>query len=112
MDKRKTIIFGGLAAAAMAGGIAITSVASAGGSAEGNDQDVPIEGSNLERASAAALAHTGGGTVTETEVGDEESLYEVEVRLPDGSSMDVQLDESFDVVGDKVDDDGSETDAD
>lgn len=113
MDKRKTIIWGGLAAATMAAGIGITSVASAGGSGEGGtDDEVPIEGTDLDRASAAALAHTGGGTVTETETGDEESLYEVEVRLPDGTSMDVQLDASFDVVSDKVDDDGSETDAD
>jgi uncharacterized membrane protein YkoI len=53
----------------------------------------------LEKAKAVALAHTGGGRVTETEVGDEESLYEVEVTLPDGSRVDVQLDEGFTVVG-------------
>ena len=56
----------------------------------------------MEQASDAALAHTGGGTVTETEVGDEESLYEVEVTLDDGSQVDVQLDEDFNVVGDEV----------
>lgn len=105
MNKRRTIIFGGMAAAAAAAGIGVASVASAGG---GSDREAPIKGSALDRASAAALAHTGGGTVTETEVGDEESLYEVEVRLPDGSSMDVQLDDQFKVVGDKVDDDRSE----
>jgi len=57
----------------------------------------------LEQASAAALAHTGGGRVTETEVGDEDSYYEVEVTLDDGSQVDVQLDESFHVVGAKGD---------
>ena len=46
------------------------------------------------KASQAALAFTGGGTVTGTEVGDEESLYEVEVTLADGSQTDVQLDET------------------
>ncbi len=51
----------------------------------------------------AALAHTGEGRVTETEVGDEESLYEVEVTLNDGSQVDVQLDENFAVVGSKAD---------
>ena len=61
--------------------------------------DAPITGAALARAKAAALAHTGGGKVTETEVGDEESLYEVEVTLPDGSHVDVQLDERFQVVG-------------
>ena len=33
--------------------------------------DAPLTGAALERATEAALAHTGGGTVTETEVGDD-----------------------------------------
>ncbi len=53
----------------------------------------------LAHASAAALAHLGEGTVTETEVEDEESYYEVEVTKDDGTQVDVQLDESFTVVG-------------
>ena len=57
---------------------------------------------------AAALAHTGGGRVTETEVGDEESYYEVEVTLADGSQVDVQLDREFNVVGSESDDDSAE----
>jgi uncharacterized membrane protein YkoI len=57
-----------------------------------------INGSALERASAAALSHLGGGRVTDTEVGDEESYYEVEVTLADGRQVDVQLDEDFNVV--------------
>ena len=51
----------------------------------------------------AALASTGGGQVTGTEVGDEESLYEVEVTRADGSQVDVQLDKAFKVVGSKDD---------
>jgi len=39
--------------------------------------------------------------VTDTEVGDEDSYYEVEVTLGDGSQVDVQLDKAFKVV-DKV----------
>ena len=62
-----------------------------------------ITGSALDKASAAALEHTGEGRVTETEVGDEESYYEVEVTLDDGSQVDVQLDEQFNVVGDEAD---------
>jgi len=68
---------------------------------EGPDQS--IGGSALDQASAAALQHTGGGQVTDTEVGDEESYYEVEVSLNDGSQVDVQLDRSFNVVGDELD---------
>ena len=67
--------------------------------ASGGDRDEAITGPALQRASAAALASTGGGTVTETEVGDEESRYEVEVTLADGRQVDVQLDEEFTVVG-------------
>jgi hypothetical protein len=48
--------------------------------------------------------------VTGTEVGDEESHYEVEITLHDGRQVDVQLDESFDLVGryaDEEDDGGA-----
>ena len=53
---------------------------------------------------------TGGGRVTGTEVGDEESLYEVEVTLDDGSQVDVQLDEQFRVVGSEADDESGADD--
>ena len=69
--------------------------------------DKPIPGAARDRAGAAALEHTGGGRVTETEVGDEESYYEVEVTRADGSQVDVQLDRGFKVVGAEGDDDGA-----
>ena len=68
------------------------------GASSGDDQEPAISGDALDRASAAALAHTGEGRVTDTEVGDEDSYYEVEVTLDDGSQVDVQLDEEFHVV--------------
>ncbi len=68
---------------------------------EGPDQ--AIGGSALDQASAAALQETGGGEVTDTEVGDEESYYEVEVTRDDGSQVDVQLDRGFNVVGSEAD---------
>jgi len=101
MDRRSKLIVAGIG---IFGFVAAgTGIAIAGG----NDDDAtetPIRGADLERASAAALAHTGGGQVTGTEVDDEESYYEVEVTLTDGTQVDVQLDASFAVVGDKVDD--------
>ncbi len=104
MHRRTKIIVAtaaiGLVAAAGAG----ISVASGNGA----DNDGPITGAALDRASAAALVHTGGGRVTETEVGDEESYYEVEVTLADGSQVDVQLDENFNVVGDAADNETSD----
>jgi hypothetical protein len=50
-------------------------------------------------APTAGLARTGGGRVTGTEVGDEDSYDEVEVTLESGQQVDVQLDEQFRVVG-------------
>lgn len=69
-----------------------------------DDNDVPITGEALERASQAAIEHVGGGTVTDTEVGDEEGAYEVEITRADGSQVDVHLDENFGVLGTEADD--------
>ena len=90
----------GVAALVAAGGF---TYARAQSDDDGDEVDTPISGGDLERASAAALAATGGGRVTETEIGDEESYYEVEVTLDDGSQVDVQLDEGFHVVGSEDD---------
>ena len=97
---RTALIATGVLAAAAGGGAAI-----AGATGEGEDRgpDRAITGSAVDRASEAALKATGGGKVTETEVGDEESYYEVEVTKADGSQVDVQLDRDFTVVGSKAD---------
>ena len=97
--QRNAKIIAGSAIVVVALGIG-AGVAVAAGS--GDDNEGPITGAALEQASAAALADTGGGHVTESEVGDEESYYEVEVTLDDGSQVDVQLDKNFNVVGDKT----------
>jgi uncharacterized membrane protein YkoI len=70
-------------------------VAIATGSGE---NETPLTGDALAKASAAALEYTGGGRVTDSEVGDEEGYYEVEVTLGDGSEIDVHLDENFKVI--------------
>ena len=102
MRRRTTLIGTGLVAgAALAGGVGVATAGSDEDTAEG--PDVAIEGTDLDRASEVALAHTGGGEVTGTEVGDEESYYEVEVTRSDGSQVDVQLDRDFNVVGQKAD---------
>jgi len=101
-----------LVAAIAAGAIGVALLATAGvAAATGDDADTPITGPALEQASRAALDHLGEGRVTETEVGDEESMYEVEVTLPDGSEVDVQLDEAFNVVGSEAEN-GSQEDTD
>jgi uncharacterized membrane protein YkoI len=73
--------------------------------ATGGD-DEPLSGETRDRAVAAALASTGGGTVTETEAGDDGAAYEVEVRKADGSQVEVQLNADFSVIGSEADDDG------
>ncbi|MEO5665303.1 MAG: hypothetical protein ABIR39_18715 [Nocardioides sp.] len=105
MNRKKIALTGGAAAALVlaAGGAAIA------GSGDDDASDTPIPGPALQQASDAALAETGGGTVTGTEVGDEESYYEVEVTLDNGDQVDVQLDEGFNVVGSETDSE-SETD--
>jgi uncharacterized membrane protein YkoI len=102
--KKRILISVATAGAIVAGGAAIA------GAAGGDDDatDTPISGAALERAEAAALAEEPG-TVTETEVGDEESYYEVEVTRADGSQVDVQLDRDFNVVSSSADSE-SETD--
>jgi len=93
--RNRTIIISSIA------GLATIAVAGTAGASQvgGDDNDRPITGDALVRASAAALTNTGEGRVTGTEVGDEDSYYEVEVTLDDGSQVDVQLDENFEVVG-------------
>ena len=101
-DKLKGVIIAVAAVAALAvGGTAIAGAA--GGGDDGPGGDKAITGTALDKASAAALQSTGGGKVTGTEVGDEESYYEVEVTRADGSQVDVQLDRGFHVVGSKAD---------
>jgi len=75
-------------------------------SAGGGDDDQPISGSALDQCTAAALAEHAGGTVTETEVGDDGAAYGVEIRLADGSQVEVNLDENCNVIGQEADDDG------
>jgi hypothetical protein len=99
MDAKRWIAGGTIALAVIAGG--------AGFAAAGGGDEQPLTGSDLDEATAAALEHTGGGTVIETEVGDDGAAYGVEIRLDDGSVVEVALDERFQVIGDEWDDDSA-----
>lgn len=101
MDRKVRWIGGTALALAAIGGATGFAIASA-------DDDRPLTGDALERARAAALAHTGGGSVIETEVGDDGAAYGVEIRLEDGSVVEVALDRDFRVIGDETDDDGAD----
>lgn len=108
MTKRTKILAGAALAAVVVvgggGGIAVAS-----GLAGGDDE---LTGSDLDRASVAAVAEAGGGKVTGAELGDDGATYEVEVRLPDGREVDVDLDAGFKVTAtefDGPDRDGAES---
>lgn len=112
MTRRRRFFAAGLAAVAvlaLAAGVALA----AGTDDDSGEQDTPITGPVLDQASRVALDHVGQGRVTETEVGDEDSYYEIEVTLDDGSQVDVQLDEDLDVVSSEPDrEDRQDDDAD
>ena len=94
--------------------VAFASTGGFGGDAsDESDSAKALTGHVLDQASAAAIAAAGGGTVAEAEEGDDgTSAYEVEVRLDDGTSIDVTLDAHFAVLGTSTDegDSGEGTD--
>jgi len=98
---------------AAATGVAAVAIGTGIAAAQPDDgEGTPITGDALAKASQAALAFTGGGNVTGTEVGDQESLYQVEVTLSNGNQVDVQLDQNFAVVGNKTDPPGADNEPD
>lgn len=107
-SNKKRLFAGAVVVAALIAGIGGIAVATG---AVGDDEE-PLTGSTYDRAVEAALEATGGGTVTETEAGDDGAAYGVEVRLDDGTQVEVNLDENFNVIGQEQDDDGDDDDSD
>jgi uncharacterized membrane protein YkoI len=67
--------------------------------------DDDLVGADYDQAAAAAIAAAGGGTVTDADRSDDGTTpYEVDVRLDDGTEVDVDLDASFGVLRTDVDD--------
>ena len=57
------------------------------------------QGSERDRVAAAATQAVGGGKVVKAESSDDAGeAYEVEVRLDDGTEVDVTLDKNLDVI--------------
>ena len=99
MSKKRKVI-----AAAMAA-VVVGAIGTGVAVATGGDEKA-LGGRAYDRATTAALDHVGEGTVTETEAGDGGAAYEVEIRRPDGTQVEVQLNRNFEVVGSENDDDG------
>lgn len=99
--------FGGGVYASASGGSATRTSAGAGSAGDGSEaglepsdrgEATPIQGPDLARAERIALGVTGGGTVTATELNDEEGYYEIEVGPEGGGQVDVHLDRDFHVL--------------
>ncbi len=89
---RKFIIAGGSVLALAAGGAGVA--AAAGG--EAGEQ---ASGPGADRATAAALEITKGGTANSVERDSENgATWEVDVTKPDGNTVDVRLDEGYSLV--------------
>lgn len=108
--RRRTKIAIGTAAAAAIVGFGATGIATAADTGSDDSADVELTGTDLERASEAALAETGGGEVVDSEVESDENGYEVEVNLDDGRQIEIQLDENFAVVGSSENEEGDDGD--
>ena len=95
MRRRTIIVAAGVATAAAltAGGVAVAT--------DGDDGPLSHQYTDAQKQKAidAALDATGGGTANSVESDSENgATYEVEVTKPDGDTVDVRLDEHFEVV--------------
>lgn len=108
---RRLAIGVGTVAVLAAGGTGVA-VATGGTSGDSGEHDnAPVTAGAAAQAKAAALKATGGGTVTEVEGGDDSgAAYDVEVRTPDGRTLEVKLDKAFALVGTPTADDGDHSD--
>jgi hypothetical protein len=109
LNRRLLMIVAGIAVLAA---LALGGVAIAGSTGVFDDGDAQLTGPSADRAKAAALKITGGGQVNAVERDSEDgATYEVEVTRPDGKTVDVRLDASYNrvaVEGDSEEDDGVE----
>ncbi|HLR85385.1 MAG TPA: hypothetical protein VK059_10575, partial [Nocardioidaceae bacterium] len=104
--KKKTAIIGSTAAAGvlLVGGVTAVSATGQPGFTGGERDDQPLTGSTLDKARDAATDAAGGGKVTETEHSDDRGVaYEIEVTLPNGDEVDVDLDSDYNVVNKETD---------
>jgi hypothetical protein len=86
-------------AAVLAGAVAIAGVAGGVAVATGDDGDATVTGPGADAATEAALEATHGGTANSVERDDDnDATWEVEVTRDDGTTVDVELDENYDVV--------------
>ncbi len=106
--RRKRIILPTIAA------VAVIGIGGTVWSASANDN---VQRSERDRVGAAGVKAAGGGTAVDVETSDDlGEAYEVEVRMDDGTEVDIDLDQDLNVVSrdsdDRDDNDDNDRDAD
>lgn len=96
--KRRTQIAAAGTTAVVALGFGTGAVVAGGNGGHDDGEGSPITGTARAQAEEAALDAVGEGTVTGTEVDDEQGKYEVEITRDDGTQVDVHLDENLTVI--------------
>src|SRR4051812_36849198 len=92
----------GVVLAVTAGGVAVATSGDDGPASHQYTQE------QADAATKAALEATGGGTANSVETDNENgATYEVEVTKPDGTTVDVRLDQNYHVVVIEGDGEGS-----
>lgn len=100
---RRVVAIGAAVAVVAAGGVGIAYAVGGGESEEA------VTGPRAEKAIAAAVEQVGGGEVLEAEYQEtgSQGVYEVEIKRPDGSVVEVNVSGGFDTVGTATDDEGA-----
>ena len=106
--RKRTWIVGAAVAGLVLGGATVAAAAvnpfDDDGSVDGSTQS-PLSQTDRDKAVQAALAKVGQGTVTEVERDENpNSAYEVEVRLANGSEVEVAVGKDFQVLSQSPDD--------
>jgi hypothetical protein len=98
MQRTRKFIVISAATGVLAAGGAGTAIAVGGGDS-GDSGDGQATGAGADKARAAALAVTHGGTANAVERdGENGATWEVEVTKPDGKTVDVRLDDGYKLV--------------
>jgi uncharacterized membrane protein YkoI len=88
-----------IATAAVTGALVVAGAGAAIAGSAGDDGDEQATGAGADRARAAALKITGGGTANAVERdGEDGATWEVEITQPDGETVDVRLDDRYRLV--------------
>ena len=106
--RKRTWIIGAAVAGLVLGGATVAAAAvnpfGDDGTVDGSTQS-PLSQTDRDKAVQAALAKVGQGTVTEVERDENpNSAYEVEVRLANGSEVEVAVGKDFQVLSQSPDD--------